>query len=272
MVVTGCAGSGKTMLAVEQAKRLAAKGERVLFVCFNRALRDHLQAKREKKGVDFYTFHALCRRLARHGGRRADRLPSGEAPQTFWDEEMPLALMEAIEELGPQYDALFVDEAQDTRDLWLEALMTTLEDPDEAHVWLFMDDNQRVYEQQLDVPGEFHPFDLTVNCRNTQAIHREVIKKYAGEVIPEATGPEGRAVELYNTKDQPDRHADHREGLQQRGGAPAGHRRPFGPRVRRFRGHSERAASTSSSRSRSLSGTTSAPAQFVASRVSSRPS
>ena len=38
MVVTGPAGSGKTMLAVERAKRLAAKGRNVLFVCFNRRL------------------------------------------------------------------------------------------------------------------------------------------------------------------------------------------------------------------------------------------
>ena len=38
MVVSGCAGSGKTMLAVEQAKRLARNGKDVLFVCFNRAL------------------------------------------------------------------------------------------------------------------------------------------------------------------------------------------------------------------------------------------
>ena len=33
--VYGCAGSGKTMLAVEHAKRLAADGQDVLFVCFN---------------------------------------------------------------------------------------------------------------------------------------------------------------------------------------------------------------------------------------------
>jgi hypothetical protein len=35
----------------------------------------------------------------------------------------------------------------------------------------------------------------------SQAIHREVIKKYKGEVEPQALGPEGREVELYNTAD-----------------------------------------------------------------------
>ena len=54
-----------------------------------------------------------------------------------------------------------------------------------------MDANQRVYDVASTVPTEFRPFDLTVNCRNTQAIPREVMKKYAGEVEPEVMGPAG---------------------------------------------------------------------------------
>ena len=42
-VVTGPAGSGKTVVALEFAKRRVAKGERVLFVCFNRGLNLHLR-------------------------------------------------------------------------------------------------------------------------------------------------------------------------------------------------------------------------------------
>src|SRR5262249_18590887 len=67
----------------------------------------------------------------------------------------------------------------------------------------FMDANQRVYDAQLEVPKEFRPFDLDVNCRNTQAIHRLVMEKYEGEVEPRALGPEGREVELVHTDDQP---------------------------------------------------------------------
>jgi hypothetical protein len=203
MVVTGCAGSGKTMLAVEQAKRLAAKGERVLFVCFNKGLRDHLRRKEEKSGVEFWNFHALCVRLANLAKIELPSYPKDQAPQEYWSEELPLAMIEAIDELGPQYDSLFVDEAQDLENDWLEALMTTLEDPEKAHVWLFMDDNQRVYEAKLDVPPEFRPFDLTVNCRNTQAIAREVHKKYKGEVESEMLGPPGRDVDFYETDDGP---------------------------------------------------------------------
>jgi AAA domain/Nuclease-related domain/UvrD-like helicase C-terminal domain len=203
MVVSGCAGSGKTMLAVEQAKRLARNGKDVLFVCFNRALRDHLRTREAKSGVEFQSFHALCVQLAHRAGVELPEYPESDAPPEFWDEELPNALVEAIEELGPQYDALFIDEAQDLASDWLEALMLTLRDPDEDLVWLFMDANQQVYDARLDVPKEFRPFDLTVNCRNTQAIAREVLKKYAGEVEPEVLGPPGREVELIQTDDQP---------------------------------------------------------------------
>jgi hypothetical protein len=54
----------------------------------------------------------------------------------------------------------------------------------------------------LDVPKEFQPFDLSVNCRNTQAIHREVLKLYEGDVEPTVKGPAGRPVELFHTADQ----------------------------------------------------------------------
>nr|MDQ3328531.1 NERD domain-containing protein/DEAD/DEAH box helicase [Chloroflexota bacterium] len=38
--IAGPAGSGKTFLAIEKARRLAHQGQRVLFTCFNRALAD----------------------------------------------------------------------------------------------------------------------------------------------------------------------------------------------------------------------------------------
>ena len=112
-----------------------------------------------------------------------------------------MALVAAVDKLGKQYDALFVDEAQDLDADWLDALTYTLKDPDDSYIWLFMDDNQRVYDTNLTVPDGFQTWDLTVNCRNTQSIHHEVMKKYEGEVEPEAIGPEGRELEYYETDD-----------------------------------------------------------------------
>jgi hypothetical protein len=203
MVVTGPAGSGKTMLAVERAKALAADGRSVVFICFNNRLRDHLRKTEKDSGVLFHTFHGLCTHLARRAEIPLSVDDGGAYDQAYFDEELPAALFTAIDELGPQYDALFVDEAQDLHNDWLDALMATLRNPEEALVWLFMDDNQRVYDNQLDVPDEFLKFDLLYNCRNTEAIHHEVMKKYEGTVKPRVLGPPGREVELHPSDDQP---------------------------------------------------------------------
>ncbi len=237
LAVRGCAGSGKTMIAVERAKRLAADGKDVLFVCFNRALREHLRKREAKSGVDFWNFHALCVHCAKRASIELSSYPEDEAPAEFWDEELPMALIEAMEETGPQYDALFVDEAQDLHNDWLEALMSTLRDPAEDPVWLFLDDNQRVYDQQLDIPPEFTPVELDVNCRNTKAIHREVIKKYEGEIEPRVIGPPGRDVEMYrDRRPAGDRRPADRAALRKGGGPAAGRRRPLLPQHRQLRG------------------------------------
>jgi len=202
MVVTGCAGSGKTMLAIERARQLAAAGRKVLFVCFNKALMRHLQGSSKVDGLDFFTFHGLCTWLAH---RAKIELPKhdGDPPPEFWSDVLPDALVDAIAALGGQYDDILVDEAQDLHSDWLAALTCTLRDEHEGSIWLFMDDNQRVYDATLEVPDEYRPFDLTVNCRNTQAIHNEVMKLYAGAVRPEVKGPTGRSPKLLLSDDEP---------------------------------------------------------------------
>jgi hypothetical protein len=202
MRVTGCAGSGKTMLALEQARRWRSREDRrVLFVCFNRRLQQQLRQLEKDTDIAFWTFHSLCVHFARKAKVALSDYPAGEAPQSYFDDELPTALIDAAAELGPRFDALVVDEAQDLETHWLTALMSTLSDEENDPIWLFMDDNQNVYSQELQLPSQFAEFELTWNCRNTQAIHREVAKLYHGEVQPEAIGPEGRAPELHLVAD-----------------------------------------------------------------------
>ena len=203
MLVRGCAGSGKTMLAVEMAKRFRRDDRDVLFVCFNKSLRDHLAIREKDSEIRFQTFHGLCVQFAHMAGVELPDYPKGEAPQSFFREELPAALMEAVDELGPQFDVVIVDEAQDLHSDWLDALMPLLRTPEKDPVWLFMDDNQDVYGIGSDPPEGFVVEDLTVNCRNTQMIAAEVHKKYKGEVEPEMLGPEGREIGFYTSDDQP---------------------------------------------------------------------
>lgn len=200
LAITGCAGSGKTMLAVEHAKRLAEAGTSVLFICFNKALQQHLRDKERTSGVDFFTFHGLCTHLAKRAGIK---LASDDLPADYFDRVLPDALLEAVSELGPQYGAMIVDEAQDLEDEWFETLLCLLEDEKKGNVWLFFDDNQRIFESGFSPGDDFLRFELSVNCRNTQSIHREVMKHYEGSIVPEVQGPLGREIELHATDDQP---------------------------------------------------------------------
>jgi superfamily I DNA/RNA helicase len=203
MAIYGCAGSGKTMLAVEHAKRLAADGLHVLYVCFNKALAAHLASTERHDRIEFTHFHRLCARLARKASIELPEYPRDETPQEFFLDELPDALTSAIDILGEQFDALIVDEAQDLHDHWLTALRYTLRNEETAPVWLFLDDNQRVYDVQFTVPSDFFAWELSENCRNTQAIHRELLKLYEGKIRPTVRGPEGRPPELSHTEDQP---------------------------------------------------------------------
>ena len=70
-VINGAAGTGKTMVAVEKALRHSVQGDSVLFLCFNRMLRDHLNQqyksgllKKDFENVDFMTISALAYKVA----------------------------------------------------------------------------------------------------------------------------------------------------------------------------------------------------------------
>ncbi len=55
--ISGASGTGKTLVAIERARRLSEKGQRVLFLCYNRNLMESLSKsyKTQLSNVDFYT-------------------------------------------------------------------------------------------------------------------------------------------------------------------------------------------------------------------------
>lgn len=191
--ICGCAGSGKTMLAAEKASRLARQGFRVLLTCFNKALAADLRTNLKRPPtLDVLHFHELCHDLAQEAGvpihKRDDK--------TFFEQQLPEALMLALEKLSLRYDAIVVDEGQDFYDDWWIPLQMLLRHPDEGILYIFYDDNQRIYTRQGTFPVQQQPFLLSVNCRNTQRIHRAVLQFYNADTQPTSRGPEGRPVEV----------------------------------------------------------------------------
>ena len=193
--ISGCAGSGKTTLAVEKSGRLAREGFDVLLTCFNTNLAEYLEsdeARPEKLRIS--NVHRLASELARRAGLQH----TGPRDDRYFDEVLPELMMQAVDRLGPQYDAVIVDEGQDIHDNWWIALPYLLRDPDHGILYVFFDDNQNLYRSAQRIPLELAPFSLTRNCRNTQHIHTMVTRFYRSDQPPSVQGPEGRPVEVHH--------------------------------------------------------------------------
>ncbi len=67
--ISGCAGSGKTLLAAEKARRLGRQGLTVLLTCYNVNLAEFLRAElSDEPNIRVAHFHGLCEDLARQAG------------------------------------------------------------------------------------------------------------------------------------------------------------------------------------------------------------
>jgi superfamily I DNA/RNA helicase len=181
--VVGPAGSGKSMLAAEKARRLAREGYRTLLVCFNQRLattvmRD-LADTPAPGGLEITTFHRLCERL----GTIAGVLPKRPTPipPAWWDETLPTAFEAAIDALpGERFHAIVVDEGQDFARGWLETLDFLLRSPGEDTLWVFHDPGQALYRD--DVVGELglERLELHENWRNPQSVAELAGRFYTG--------------------------------------------------------------------------------------------
>ena len=193
--VVGPAGSGKSMLAAEKARRLAREGYRTLLVCFNQRLATSLirelgeapapaPAALGPTGLDVTTFHRLCERLATEAGV----LPTRPAPITraWWDETLPAAAEAAIDALPhARYHAIVVDEGQGFEARWFELLARLLVDPDDVF-WVFHDAGQALIRTDIVAGLGFERLELFENHRNPGSIAELAARFYRGGEEPTA--------------------------------------------------------------------------------------
>lgn len=192
-LIAGCAGSGKTMLAIEKARQLHEQGFNVLLTCFNSALAEDL-AKR-LPDITVLHFHGLCREFAKEVGFTVQSVSD---QQKYYDETLPEMLLKAVDETGPIFDAIIVDEGQDFLETYWVALASLLKEK-EGIFYVFYDDNQNLYGGGESLKGIVNeePYLLSENCRNTKAIHKVVSAFYSDRRKIGCKGPEGRLPELH---------------------------------------------------------------------------
>lgn len=95
VAIARCADSGKTFLASDKARRLAAQGFRVLVVVFNLLLASHLRwGLADEPNITVRPFQGLCREVAEAAGlsfadepRTAERAPTTRGSRSLsWSE------------------------------------------------------------------------------------------------------------------------------------------------------------------------------------------
>lgn len=165
-VIQGVAGTGKTLIALEKARRHADAGEHVLFLCYNRFLRDFIASNNEHSYIDYYTIDAFACKICN----------TASADYAL----MKVALEEMyVEETFP-YKHIIIDEGQDFGQDNIEEndIIQTLEsiildrDDEQGSFYVFYDPLQLVQGEK--VPEYILNADckltLYKNCRNTENI------------------------------------------------------------------------------------------------------
>jgi hypothetical protein len=200
LAVSGPAGSGKTLLALERARDAARGGNETLLLTYNRPLADHLSGEvGDLAHLEVCNFHQLCHRLTGRAG-----VPVPEGQDAFYA-EAPSVALEALDRIGGQYDAVIVDEGQVMHEDWWVPIEASLRDSDQGMLWVFYDDNQALYRRPRGLPPGMETQPLTEAWRSSRQIHNIVMRYYAGEYQIDCLGPDGPDVEIVASNGQPRR-------------------------------------------------------------------
>ena len=173
--VKGPAGSGKTWLAFEQAKRWTKDGMRVGVLAFNRGIMTYMNTKNaeladEEQVALVDTFHGFAEWIGSTAGNPANY---NDQVDRYRDDLILKAQEIADDE---KFDAWVIDEAQDFLPSWWETLKLALKDPVNGKMALFGDDQQAVFGHRPPPEGFFAAMRLTENLRNSQQIAKAVSK------------------------------------------------------------------------------------------------
>lgn len=115
LVVSGGAGTGKTLIAMEVARRAAEKGRRVALLCYNQLVGDWMRRRMEQinPALPNLVVGRAIRVMAEMTGLGIPSDPSRE----FWETGLPQLLEERLTDAdfkaAASFDYLVLDEAQD---------------------------------------------------------------------------------------------------------------------------------------------------------------
>lgn len=176
MLVSGPAGTGKTMLAMDQCRKLTAEGYNVLYLCYNKLIANYVRKnfELEKQDIDVSTLHSFL--MKKTGETEIE-------DAKFFTDILPNKFIDGIDEYMPdneKYDVLVIDEGQDLMNtVSVLCLKGMVKGGLSKGRWtIYYDKNQNIfgkYEELQDIYDELEDYgascyELSVNCRNTKQI------------------------------------------------------------------------------------------------------
>ena len=187
--IKGAAGTGKTLLAIEEVKKATALGEKVALFCFNSQLGVWLKQYFSKLPEELQpayvgTIHSWLKQIV-DGADMVSVPNDGDLARYYYD-ELPNIAYDALNINPVTYDRIVIDEAQDI--IGSPAFFVideVLKRGLERGKWVLFGDftRQAIYtstksaaelEEELEDITSFIRFKLRINCRNTKFICDEI--------------------------------------------------------------------------------------------------
>lgn len=182
VAVNGAAGTGKTLIAVEKARRLAVQKEKVLFLCVNTELQKYLSKSYPNEYIDYTTFNAYVSKLA--GSKNTFFLANDPRFEKAKETLEQIYLGEKTFE----YKHIIVDEGQDFGDFnrsdfrneILDLIKDIILEHTKGTFYIFYDKMQLI--QATALPKCISDADCKItlwkNCRNTGNIAKASLKLF----------------------------------------------------------------------------------------------
>lgn len=215
LIVEGGAGTGKTLLAAEYARRQLEQGDSVLYLTYNKNLAHHVMRSLPESGqLKVVNIHAL---FGEYISVDVEELKKN--PQNYFSQVLPERFYDYIsdkmatdpEAEKMQYDVLIMDEGQDIlKPLYLYSLDCLLKGGLDHGRWaVFYDEKQNIYnpeyQEGMDILLSYPhtEFRLFVNCRNTVQIGTYSAKA-SGVTFAEFMRENGEEVGKISYEDEKD--------------------------------------------------------------------
>ena len=190
-LISGAAGTGKTLLAIEEAKKAVALGEQVILLCYNSLLGAWLKERFSELPMALRpryvgTIHGYMLQLVNEQEMQLNIPSDSNDLPFFFEETLPSAAIKAAQNISSHLDRIIVDETQDIMsEKYVCFLDTCLKRGLARGKWAFFGDffKQAIYEKtmsfedfcnKLEDCTAFIRYKLKINCRNSKNICEEI--------------------------------------------------------------------------------------------------